>query len=130
MRFALVVHGGPASHPASRTALRFARAALAAGHRIDRVFFHQDGVLNGSALTVAPQDETDPADAWAALGREHAVDLVVCIASALRRGVLDADEAERHGRAQGVLRPEFTISGLGQLVDAALETDRLVTFGA
>jgi tRNA 2-thiouridine synthesizing protein D len=129
MRFALLVHGAPASHAASRTALRFARAALAGGHEIVRVFFHADGVLNGASHAVFPQDEDDPGGAWAALGREHGLDLVVCVASALRRGLLDAGEAERYERGGATLRPEFTISGLGQLVDAALGADRLVTFG-
>lgn len=129
MRFALAVHGGPATFQASRSALNFAEAALAAGHEIQRVFFHAEGVHNGSALTVAPQDETDPAEAWARLGREHGIDLVLCVASALRRGVLDAGEAERYRRGAGNMRPEFTISGLGQLVESALETDRLITFG-
>jgi tRNA 2-thiouridine synthesizing protein D len=129
MRFALTVHGGPATFQASRSALNFARAALAEGHTITRVFFHAEGVHNGSALTVPPQDESDPAALWAELGREHGTELVVCVASALRRGVLDADEARRHRREHGNLRGEFTIGGLGLLVDAALEADRLVTFG-
>lgn len=130
MDFALAVHGDPASHQSSRTALNFATAALAAGHSISRVFFYHDGVHNGSALTVVPRDETDPAELWARLGREHGIDLVVCVASALRRGMLDEAEAERHERPHGNLRPEFAISGLGQLVDSALCADRLITFGS
>ncbi|MEE4301719.1 MAG: DsrE family protein, partial [Pseudomonadales bacterium] len=51
-----------------------------------------------------------------------------CVASALRRGLLDDAEAERYDRGRGNLRPEFTLSGLGQLVDATLKADRLVTF--
>lgn len=129
MRFALSVHGGPATFQASRSALNFARAVLAEGHEIQRVFFHAEGVHNGSALTVAPQDEEDPAAAWEALGRDHGVELMVCVASALRRGVLDADEARRYRRAHGNLRETFVIAGLGQLVDSALQADRLITFG-
>ena len=130
MRFALAVHGGPAAGQASRSALNFAVAALAAGHEIQRVFFQQDGVLNGSALDVVPRDETDPAAQWAQLGRKHHIDLVLCVASALRRGILDASEADRHARGTGNADPAFTISGLGQLMESALEADRLITFGA
>lgn len=130
MRFALSVHGSPATTEASRSALKFAEAALAAGHEIQRVFFQGDGVHAGSALTVAPQDEIDPAEAWARLGRTHGIDLVLCVSSALRRGLLDDGEAERYARRSGNLRPEFVLSGLGQLVESALEADRLITFGA
>jgi tRNA 2-thiouridine synthesizing protein D len=55
---------------------------------------------------------------WSKLAEEHGVDLVVCVAAALRRGIKDE-----------VLAPGFRISGLGQLVEAGIEADRLVTFG-
>ena len=128
MRFSLNVLGGPADQASARSALQFARAVLDGGHEIHRVFFQGAGVHLASALTVVPQDEDDPAEAWAALGREHDLDLVVCVASALRRGLLDDAEAARYERGRGNLRPEFTISGLGQLADAALRSDRVVTF--
>ena len=128
MRFALNVLAGPADGAGARSALFFTRAALTAGHEIHRVFFQGAGVQCASALTVAPQDELDVAEAWARLGREHGLDLVVCVSSALRRGLLDDAEADRYERRSGNLRPEFTISGLGQLVDATLRADRVVTF--
>ena len=48
--FAIAVHGAPYGSQAADSALRFARAALAAGHRIERVFFYHDGVYTASAL--------------------------------------------------------------------------------
>lgn len=129
MKFALVVRASPLSSAGSRSALRFARAVLTSGHTLTRVFFHGDGTLNASALTVVPQDEEDLTAAWAELGRQHGLDLVICVASALKRGVLDQNEARRYERACANMRPEFTLSGLGQLIDAALDVDRLVTFG-
>jgi tRNA 2-thiouridine synthesizing protein D len=129
MRFALAVHGAPALHPCARTALHFARAALDAGHGIHRVFFQGAGVHNASALVVPPQDELDVPAAWAELGRAHDLDLVVCVASALRHGLLDGAEATRYERGCGNVRPEFDLSGLGQLVDATLQADRVITFG-
>jgi tRNA 2-thiouridine synthesizing protein D len=53
----------------------------------------------------------------------------VCVASALRRGMLDPTEASRYEHDAASVAPEFTISGLGQLIDAAIDCDRLVTFG-
>ena len=129
MKFAIVVRSGPLSSQGSRSALRFARAVLANCHELERVFFHGDGVYNASSLTVPPQDEDDLTEAWAELGRQQNLDLVICVASALKRGMLDAGEAQRYEKAGASARPEFVISGLGQLTDAALNVDRLVTFG-
>ncbi len=129
MKFAIIVRTGPLASEGSRSALRFARAVLDNGHSLERVFFHGEGTYNASALTVVPQDEDDLTEAWADLGRQHDLDLVVCVASALKRGVLDDSEAQRYEKGLGNMRPPFAISGLGQLADAALSVDRLVTFG-
>jgi tRNA 2-thiouridine synthesizing protein D len=130
MKIAVAVYGAPASSQAPRTALRFVRAALERGHTIDRVFFYHDGVLVANALAAPPQAEADLGAEWAALAETTGIELAVCVAAALRRGVVDADEAERYERPATNLRPPFTILGLGQLVDAALEADRVVTFHA
>jgi len=54
---------------------------------------------------------------------------VVCAAAAQRRGILDQKEADRHGKPAANIAPHFTISGLGQLIEAAVVSDRLVVFG-
>ncbi|MBD3646211.1 MAG: sulfurtransferase complex subunit TusD [Pseudomonadales bacterium] len=130
MKFAIVVYGAPYSQEASVSALHFARAVLASGHDIYRVFFYQDGVYNGNVLSAPPQDESDIHNAWSRFGTDHDVELIVCIASSLRRGILDATEADRYEKPAYNLGAPFAISGLGQLVDAGLNADRLVTFGA
>ena len=129
MIYSLLVLAGPASGHGTLTAARFARAVLARGHHIRRVFFLDDGAATGADPAVFAQDEADPVREWAALAGEHGVELVLCITSALRRGVLDPAEAERHERAVATAHPAFVISGLGQLVDATAGSDRLVTFG-
>ena len=128
MKFSLVIHGAPWSSPSALSALQFAETALAAGHDIYRLFFYQDGVCNGSAFAVPPQDETDIPARWQALIEDHGIDAVVCAASALKRGILDAAEAERYEKVGHNLRPGFTVSGLGQLVDAVQQSDRVVNF--
>jgi tRNA 2-thiouridine synthesizing protein D len=128
MDFALVVYGAPYSHQAPLTALEFARAAIGQSHRVQRVFFYLDGVHNASELIVAPQDERDIVSEWAALAASHEIELTVCIAAALKRGILGREEAERYEKPHHNLHPAFTISGLGQLIDAALRCDRVVTF--
>ena len=130
MKFAIVVHGAPYSSGSAWSALHFAAAVLRTGHEIYRIFFYHDGVHNGNALMAPPQDELDLHEAWVQLAERHQVELVVCIASCLRRGILDAREADRYDKAAHDLGAAFQISGLGQLIDAGINADRIVTFGA
>ena len=129
MNFALLILGPPYSTQASASALRFARAALNGGHSIYRLFFYHDGVHNASALVTTPQDENSLPQQWSELIEQHQLDSVVCIAAATRRGVLNEQEAKRFGKTGGNLSPGHEVSGLGQLVDASLNADRVMTFG-
>lgn len=129
MKLAIVVNEGPYQHQASNTAYHFTRSALEKGHEIIRVFFYHDGVNNGTRLTAPPQDEPHIVNSWRRLGRDHGLDLVVCVAAAQRRGVMDEREARRHGLPAANLAPGFRIAGLGQLLEAAIQADRLLTFG-
>jgi tRNA 2-thiouridine synthesizing protein D len=80
-------------------------------------------------LAAPPQDEFNLQKAWQRLAQDHHLDLVVCIAAALRRGILDESEAKRYDKQSHNLATEFCISGLGQLVEAAVVSDRLICFG-
>ena len=115
--------------PSTRRALRFAQAVLAAGHEIVRVFFYQDGVLTASNNLVFAQDQQDVAQQWQAFISENQLDAVVCIAAALRRGVLDQAEAQRYQRDAVNLAQGYELSGLGQLHDGLQQADRVVSFG-
>jgi tRNA 2-thiouridine synthesizing protein D len=128
MKFAIAVFA-PAHAPSSRRALLFAQAALAAGHEIVRLFFYQDGVHSASGNIVAPQDELDVAAQWRTFVSDNGLDAVVCIAAALRRGVLNEEEAKRYQRDAANLPAPWELSGLGQLHEAAQLADRLVSFG-
>ena len=130
MIFSLAVYSAPHSSQASDTAYRFAEALLAEGHSLYRVFFYQDGVHNSSNLLTIAQDEADIPSRWQHLSNTHQVDLVVCIAAALKRGILNQEEADRYEKPAHNLRQGFALSGLGQLVDAALASDRLIIFGS
>ncbi|MDD1507618.1 sulfurtransferase complex subunit TusD [Pseudomonas sp. CNPSo 3701] len=128
MKFAIALFSPP-SAPSSRRALRFAEAALQSGHEISRLFFYADGVYSASGNIVSPQDETDVARQWRELVASNGLDGVVCIAAALRRGVLDEQEARRYEREAANLPAPWVLSGLGQLHEAAQEADRLICFG-
>ncbi|OPB02445.1 sulfurtransferase complex subunit TusD [Pseudomonas synxantha] len=128
MKFAIALYSA-AHAPSSRRALLFAKAALAGGHEIVRLFFYQDGVYSASNNIVAPQDEPDIARQWREFVSQHQLDGVVCIAAALRRGVLNAEEAARYQRSAVNLQAPWALSGLGQLHDAIQDADRLICFG-
>jgi tRNA 2-thiouridine synthesizing protein D len=118
MKIGILVNEGPFTHQASDSAYRFAEAALENGHEVPRVFFYNDGVFNSNRLSEPQSDDRNLVDLWSKLGQKHNIDLVVCIAAALRRGIKEE-----------VLKDGFRISGLGQLVESGIENDRLVVFG-
>jgi tRNA 2-thiouridine synthesizing protein D len=129
MNYALLVMSSPFSGQGAMTAARFARCVLARGHTISRVFFLDAGTTNGAAAAVFPQDEENRLQPWVELAEQHELELILCISSALRYGMLDDTEANRHEKSSATIHPAFTVSGLGQLVDASAGADRLVTFG-
>ncbi|MFZ0468204.1 MAG: sulfurtransferase complex subunit TusD [Thiogranum sp.] len=129
MKLSVLVNEGPYQHQSADSAIQFTKAALAKGHEIFRVFFYHDGVNNGTRFAVPPQDDRNITQEWTALAKEHGLDLVVCIAAAQRRGILDENEAKRQGKDGNNIADGFRISGLGQLIEAGIQSDRMVIFG-
>ena len=129
MKFGVVVSEGPYTHQASDTAYHFVVSALEAGHEGPRGFFYHDGGNVGTRLSVPPQDERNIQQQWTELAKKHDIDLVICIAAAQRRGILDPNEAERQGKDADNIAEGFRISGLGQLIEMGIKTDRLLMFG-
>lgn len=130
MIFALAVHGAPYATQAHQHALKFAAAALSAGHSIKRVFFYHEGVYAALAAQITPQDENDILTAWQQLAAQHELELAVCIANGIKRGVLSESEAQRYAHPAETLAPGFELVGLGQLIEALSEADRYVEFPA
>jgi tRNA 2-thiouridine synthesizing protein D len=118
MNIGILINEGPYTHQATDSAYLFARAAIEKGHQVSRVFFYHDGVNNSTRLTEPPQDDRHIVNRWTKLAQDHNIDLVVCVAAALRRGIKDEN-----------LAPGFRISGLGQLIESGIQSDRYVTFG-
>ncbi len=129
MKIGVVISEGPYTHQAADSAYNFVKSAIAKGHEVPRVFFYHDGVNVSTRLSVPPQDERNIQINWTTLAKEHDIDLVVCIAAAQRRGLLDENEAKRQGKDANNIADGFRISGLGQLIEMGIQTDRLVTFG-
>lgn len=126
-RFSLLILAAPGS-PSNLRALCFAQTLIAQGHAIHRLFFYGEAVYTALHSRITPQGEFDVGDNWQTFIQEHQLDSVVCIAAALRRGVLDDTEAKRYHKHAGALRRGFELSGLGQLIESSVEADRSVTF--
>lgn len=129
MIYSLLVLSSPSCGQTARSAVLFAQALLRRGHRIERVFFMDEGTFAGSINRVQPQDEADAMSSWIELAQDCGVDLVLCVSSAIKRGLLDTAEAQRYEKSAATIHPAFAISGLGQLIDAAAKSDRLISFG-
>lgn len=129
MKISVQVSEGPYNHEASVTAINYVKAAVEAGHDIFRVFFYHDGVNNGTNFATPPQDDMNIQKTWSELAAAHDIDLVVCVAAAQRRGIVDEGEMTRNKKDGMNIMDGFRISGLGQLIEAGIESDRLVTFG-
>ncbi len=126
-KFTIVVRCDTLKMQSAWSALRFCETAIASGHHIERVFFQGDGVYAALANRAIPQNESDPMNRWQALAETSGVPMVVCVSSALKRGIFDSREAQRYQR-EATMAPFMEIGGLGQLVEASAIADRVVCF--
>lgn len=123
LRISLFVQGSPWTSRACRNALNFARALIESRHEIHRVFFYQDAVGISHVAFDTPTDEPNLQREWLDLSRDHQIELAVCVSAAQRRGISS-------DRDQNTVATGFEIRGLGQLIEAMLESERLVSFSA
>ena len=128
--FTLVITGAPYSSQAPQTALGFARAATDAGHRLARIFLYGDGVHLASALSAPPSDETHWPKEWAGFLEHHGIPGIACIASALRRGLVNETEQKRYALPGSNLLHPFEIAGLGEWVEGRMMSTRTLYFHA
>ena len=129
MIFAIQINSSPYLSNAGYSAYQFISAALGQHHEIFRVFFYYDGVYHAFKYAMPLDDEFGLTRQWSELAKRYKLDLVVCISAAQKRGLLCSDEAKRQNKTDDDLAEGFRISGLGQLVEATLVSDRFIVFG-
>jgi tRNA 2-thiouridine synthesizing protein D len=129
MKYTLAIHGAPYASQSAQHGLALAQALLAQEHIIERVFFFHEGVYQALSTRVVPQGEEDLLSKWQELG-QHGVELAVCIAGGIKRGVISEEERQRYEKQSSSLAEHFTLVGLGQLISAINETDRYIEFPA
>ena len=125
-QFTVLIDSSPEQTNAHFNAIAFCRAALAQQHQIKQIFFFQDAVRIADHRLDLPADEWDPQAQWQQLAQEHGLPLQICSAASQRRGLGGAESLEE-AEAQ-LLAPGFKIGGLGVLVKASLNIDRMVQF--
>ena len=121
MKISILIQGSPYTTSACETALDFAITAIRAGHEIYRVFFYKDAVLIANRFLEISSDERNVQKEWQAYSEGENKLLSLCIASGQRRGIVG--DGANQSIALG-----FEVSGLGQFVEATLESDRVVSF--
>ncbi len=116
MKFGVLIKDGQYTHQAMDSAYNFIVAAMELGHEIKGVFFYNEGVCNTCGTMEPPRDERNIRNLLLGLD-EKGIRLIACVAAGKRRGLV----------AQTV-SSAAEISGLGQLLELCIESDRLITF--
>lgn len=124
MKFMVVVES---AGPVEATARRFVSAVVEAGHSLSGIFFYHDGAQCGAANRLAMADEPDVARRWSELAQRLNIELTICVNTARRRAVLDAQQA-KDGDWQSNLATGFRLTGLAEYLDQASNADRVVRF--
>ncbi len=129
MNFSLFITGSPTATRACHSALDFAQAILDSEvHHLKGVFFYEEATHIASQFAMPPRDECNIRDEWAALAQANNISLYVCIAAAIRRGIVNDAEATRHELPASNLAEGFQLEGLGTWVSLSNECDRVVRF--
>ncbi|QUX92644.1 sulfurtransferase complex subunit TusD [Marinomonas sp. A3A] len=129
MQYTLLITGSPYQSKACHTALRFIRAALNKHpDSIKGVFFYENAVLIGNQTAQPPRDEINLTKAWQEIAEQHSIPLYLCIAAAVRRGVINESESRRYELEQHTLAEHFQLEGLGTLVDLMNTTNKVIQF--
>lgn len=128
MTLNILVLGALYNSQSAYSAWRFASAAVKAGHEVSQVFFYQDAVTQANRLSHPLSDEFDSVSSWQQFAQSSNTKLIVCIAAAERRGIMNDDIASEFKAYKGNLADGFEIAGLGAWQQATLASDRTITF--
>ncbi len=126
--FSIVLTQSPALNVSHILALDFASALLSQGHRLKRVFFYQDAVYVGLNGQTPIQGQLSLMQQWLDLAQEYSFPLQLCIANAIRRGLVNSQGQERYQLPATTVAVGYELVGLGELAEACQEDDRVIQF--
>lgn len=128
LSYVVVVQASPELGKGAQRALSFCQALCASPHQLSMVFFYGNGARNADTLYGAEQNPSW-STRWANLTADGAsTELLVCIGSATRRGIVDRSEQRRLGLPSANLAEGFVLGSLGDLASRMGNADRLLTF--
>lgn len=128
LSYCLLVTGPAYGTQRASSAYLFAKRLTELGHRIECVFFYREGIHNANGFISPANDEFNLLQAWQILAKEHNFDMHICVSAAMRRGVIDENQAKILHVDHANLAPGFELSGLGSLAEAMLQSDRVIQF--
>ncbi|MCF6775519.1 sulfurtransferase complex subunit TusD [Thiotrichales bacterium 19X7-9] len=112
MIFTLIIRSHPLTDQGSQSAYHFAKALYSQGHRIQCVFFYQNGVYHAQNYSL-PADEPNMTQRWLQLAKEYNFELTACTTACQKRGITNE---------------YFPVAGLGQLSSSMLASERVIEF--
>ena len=115
MKLLIIVNESPWQSTLALSACHFAQAALDAGVQITAIFFREEGVYNSLAGELSDVGTPDLATTWAEMASASEMRLLLCSSSRMRR--ISAVSTDR-----------FEESGLTELMELILLSDRVVSF--
>lgn len=126
LNYTIILTQSPALSESHTTAQRLVAELIINGDKIDRVFFYQDAAYIGLKSQIPGQGLHASFEGWLNLQQQQDFPLQICIANALRRGVIDNTEANRY-EALETLHSGFQLCGLGEIAEACQSSDRIIT---
>ena len=124
-----MIHSSPHETEIFITAADFAKQLLESGHKLDRIFLYKDAVQAAIDTQIPQQGQQRPIDSLLTLKENHAINIQACIANSTRRGLLNYSEANRYEKHTNLI-PEVELVGLGEMTEACINSDRVITFAA
>lgn len=115
--FVITIHSQPFASDAIRSALSFCQAVVRQEHKLEAIFFYQDGVNIAHPHQEIPSDEFNAAEQFAKFSDEFSVPLLMCVTAAEKRGITTEVE-----------RLPFKVAGLAEFAAISSKVDRLVQF--
>ena len=129
MLYTLLITASLSNISAHRRALVFADTLLNQEHSIHTIFFYGEG----AGIGLSTRDLNSTLDRtnlnWCSISEKGKTKLILCVSSALTQGVLDKTTSLQSKDFQENIATGFETGGLGSLVDAVSNSDRLMSFG-